>query len=54
MNPEQLVAMSMKDQTLRRFLTKKIKILLSAGFSELLAELVEAAVAHCQLIVVSK
>lgn len=27
---------------------------LSSGFSELLADLVEAAVAHCQLIVVSK
>ena len=41
-----------KDQTLQRFLTKKV--LISTGFSELLAELVEAAIAHCQLIVVSK
>lgn len=30
------------------------KFFLSAGFQELLADLVEAAIAHCQLIVVSK
>lgn len=32
----------------------KLPLLLILGFAELSADLVEAAVAHCQLIVVSK